>query len=233
VVGSRYAYREWFSGIEDVPADTAPAVASPRKATGITLAFESTAAGSPLLVSVASPVWSGDRSEVLGILSATVHLATFNEWIAEAEGKKNETGCPDRFAVLLNRGQLVRHPCPAGETPPKLPIARADYFETEEVKSLVESAGSERYRDPLRGGRSYFASMIRFRENPEWTAVVEHDRLLAMSPLSSLSESFGRLTWLAAGVGLAVVVGLWALLYHLIREEPAGGKRPPVLSLGL
>jgi hypothetical protein len=75
--------------------------------------------------------------------------------------------------------------------------------------------------------------MIRFRENPEWTAVVEHDRLLAMSPLSSLSESFGRLTWLAAGVGLAVVVGLWALLYHLIREEPAGGKRPPVLSLGL
>jgi hypothetical protein len=137
--------------------------------------------------------------------------------------------------VLFNRGQLVRHPCPAGETPAKLPIARADYFETEPVSSLVETAGagSESYRDPLRGGRSYFASMIRFRENPDWRAVVEHDRLLAMSPITSLSRSFGRLTWLGAGVGLAVVVGLWALLYHLVREEPAGGRRPQVLSLGL
>jgi hypothetical protein len=235
VVGSRYAYREWFSGIEDVSPDSAPSVASPRKETGITLAFESTAAGNPLLVSVASPIWSSDRSEVLGILSATVHLATFNEWIEEAEGPKNETGCPERFAVLLNRGQLVRHPCPSGEEPAKLPIARSDYFETGEVSRLVEngSAGSERYRDPLRGGRSYFASMIRFRENPGWSAVVEHDRLLAMSPITSLSQSFGRLTWLAAGVGLAVVVGLWALLYHLIREEPAGGRPPHVLSLGL
>jgi hypothetical protein len=75
--------------------------------------------------------------------------------------------------------------------------------------------------------------MIRFRENPDWRAVVEHDRLLAMSPITSLSRSFGRLTWLGAGVGLAVVVGLWALLYHLVREEPAGGRRPQVLSLGL
>jgi hypothetical protein len=75
--------------------------------------------------------------------------------------------------------------------------------------------------------------MVRFRENPEWSAVVEHDRVLAVSPITSLSQSFGRLTWLAAGVGLAVVVGLWALLYHLIREEPAEGRRPHVLSLGL
>jgi hypothetical protein len=63
--------------------------------------------------------------------------------------------------------------------------------------------------------------------------VVEHDRILAMSPITSLSESFGTLAWLAAGVGLAVVVGLWVLLYRLIREEPTGSKRKDVLSLGL
>jgi len=235
VVGSRYAYREWFSGIEDVAPEKAPPVASPRRQTGISLAFESTAAGSPLLVSVASPIWSEDKTRVLGVLAGTVHLATFNEWIADAEGPNNGTGCPDRFAVLLNRGQLVRHPCPA-DPGAKLPIGRDGYFETEGVQRLVSSEGgrSDLYLDPLRAGRSQFAAMIPFRENPEWITIVEHDRLLAMSPITSLAESFGTLAWLAAGFGLAVVVSLWALLYRLIREEPTGTKRrKDVLSLGL
>jgi eukaryotic-like serine/threonine-protein kinase len=234
VVGSRYAYREWFTGVEDVLPEEAPAVASPRKETGISLAFESTAAGSPLLVSVASPIWSADRTRVLGVLAGTVHLATFNEWIAEAEGPKNDTGCPDRFAVLLNRGQLVRHPCPA-DPGARLPIGREAYFETEGVQRLVASGTgrNDRYLDPLRAGRAQFAAMTPFRENSDWTAIVEHDRLLAMSPITSLSETFAALTWLAAGFGLAVVVGLWGLLYRLIREEPAEAKRKNVLSLGL
>jgi len=234
VVGSRYAYREWFSGSEDVAPEKAPSAATPRKATGISLAFESTAAGSPLLVSVASPIWSEDRTRVLGVLAATVHLATFNEWIADAEGPKNDTGCPDRFAVLLNRGQLVRHPCPA-DPAAKLPMGRGGYFETDGVQRLVSSGAgrSDRYLDPLRAGRSHFAAMTRFRENPDWMTIVEHDRILAMSPITSLSDSFATLAWLAAGFGLAVVLGLWALLYRLIREEPANTKRKDVLSLGL
>jgi hypothetical protein len=234
VIGSRYAYREWFSGVEDVAPENAPSVAIPRRRTGITLAFESTAAGSPLLVSVASPVWSADGTRVLGVLAATVHLATFNEWIAEAEGPQNESGCPDRFAALLNRGQLVRHPCPA-DPGARLPIGRGAYFETEPVQRLVSSdAGrSDRFLDPLRAGSSHFAAMARFRENPDWMTIVEHDRALAMSPITSLSQSFATLGWLAAGFGLAVVVGLWGLLYRLIREEPTSTKRKDVLSLGL
>jgi hypothetical protein len=234
VVGSRYAYREWFSGIEDVVPEKAPSVAIPRAETGITLAFESTAAGRPLLFSVASPIWSEDRTRVLGVLAATVHLATFNDWIADAEGPKDDTGCPDRFAVLLNRGQLVRHPCPA-DSAAKLPIGRGDYFETGAVSQLVSSeiGRSDSYLDPLRAGRSHFAASTRFRENPDWMTIVEHDRILAMSPITSLSESFATVAWLGAGFGLAVVVGLWALLYRLIREEPTGTKRKDVLSLGL
>ncbi len=234
VVGSRYAYREWFSGIEDVAPEKAPSIAVPRAETGITLAFESTAAGRPLLVSVASPIWSEDRTQALGVLAATVHLATFNEWIADAEGPKDDAGCPDRFAVLLNRGQLVRHPCPA-DSAVKLPIGRGDYSETGAVSRLVSSeiGRSDRYLDPLRAGRSHFAAMTRFRENPDWMTIVEHDRILAMSPITSLSESFATLAWLGAGLGLAVVVGLWALLFRLIREEPAGTRRKDVISLGL
>jgi hypothetical protein len=233
VVGSRYAYREWFSGIEDVAPEKAPSIAIPRADTGITLAFESTAAGRPLLVSVASPIWSEDHSRVLGVLAATVHLATFNEWIADAEGPKNDTGCPDHFAVLLNRGQLVRHPCPDGGA--KLPVAREDYFETGTVSWLVSSdvGRSDRYLDPLRGGRAHFAAVVRFRESRDWITIVEHDRLHAMSPITSLADRFATLAWLGAASGLAVVVGLWALLYRLIREEPTGTKRKDVLSLGL
>ncbi len=234
VVGSRYSYREWFTGVEDVPPEEAPAAARPRRETGISLAFESTAAGNPLLVSVASPIWSEDRTSVLGVLAATVHLATFNEWLGDAEGPRNDSGCPGRFAVLLNRGQLVRHPCLA-DPAVKLPIGRADYFETSEVSLLVSDGASlrESYRDPLRSGAAYFAAKVRFKENSDWITIVEHDRVLAMSPITSLSESFATLAWLAAGVGLAVVVGLWVLLYRLIREEPSGTKRDNVLSLGL
>jgi hypothetical protein len=54
-----------------------------------------------------------------------------------------------------------------------------------------------------------------------------------MSPITSLADRFATLAWLGAASGLAVVVGLWALLYRLIREEPTGTKRKDVLSLGL
>jgi hypothetical protein len=234
VVGARYAYREWFTGIEDVPPETAPATAVPRTATGVTLAFESTAAGNPLLVSVASPIRSDGT--IVGVVAATVHLATFNDWLVDAEGKANETGCPDRFAVLLNRGQLVRHSCPTDGSP-RLPVGREAYLETEELRRLLDSApgASDRFLDPLRGGRAYLAATMRFRENQDWLTIVEYDRELAMSPVTSLVESFGTLGWLAGGFGLFAVVGLWALLYRVTRED-AGlteAKRKDLIELRL
>jgi hypothetical protein len=235
VVGSRYAYREWFSGVEDVAPESAPASASPRETTGITLAFESTAQGNPLLVSVASPIRSEDGA-VLGVLAATVHLETFNDWLVAAEGTANETGCPDRFAALVNRGQLVRHSCPLAGSP-RLPVARDAYFETEELRLLLarEPAASERFVDPLRNGREYLAAAIRLRENPDWMAIVEHDRALAMLPVTGLVGSFGTLGWLAGGFGLLAVVGLWGLLYRVTREdsELGPGKRNDVIELHL
>ncbi len=96
-----------------------------------------------------------------------------------------------------------------------------------------ESGREDSYLDPLRAGRAYFAARVRFRENPDWMTIVEHDRVLAMSPITSLSERFATLAWLGAGLGLAVVVGLWALLYRLIREEPSSARPKGILSLGL
>jgi hypothetical protein len=219
VVGSRYAYREWFSGVEDVRPEEAPSLAKPRTAAGVTLAYESTAAGNPLLVSVASPVWSEDRSEIVGVLAGTVHLATFNEWLVEAEGEESETGCPDRFGVLVNRGQLVRHPCLADHAV-KLPVSRESYFDKPEVSRLVSSDKNQidSFLDPMREGRPHFAATARFRENRDWIAIVEHDRVVSMSPVTNLVGAFSALGWLAAGFGIAVVAGLWVLLFHLTRE---------------
>ena len=67
----------------------------------------------------------------------------------------------------------------------------------------------------------------------DWQTIVEHDRVLAMSPITSLAQSFATLAWLGAALGVALVIGLWALLYRLIREEPSSAKRKDTLSLGL
>jgi len=232
VVGSRYAYREWFTGEEDVPPEEAPAEAHARSTTGVTLAFESTAAGNPLLVSVGSPVRLAGRT--VGVLAATVHLDTFNQWLSEAEGPPNATGCPNRFAVLLNRGQLVRHPCPtlAGA---RLPLPRGAYFDLEEVRNLLDAPRSveETFRDPLREGTSYLAAQARFQDNDGWRAIVEHDRAVAMAPVTSLVDQFTTLGWIAAGAGLLLVTALWALLFRVTREPSLASRRGDLIELDL
>lgn len=232
VVGSRYAYREWFTGEEDISRDRAPEVARPRKTTGLTLAFESTAEGNPILVSVASPIRNGE--ETIGVLAATIHLETFNEWLAEAEGPPTDSGCPNRFAVPLNRGQLVRHPCPLGETT-KLPVARLDYAEKPDVRALVESESGQgrEYRDPLRERGVFLAAFTPLRENDEWSAIVQHDRTQAMSPVTSLVRQFGALGWIAAGVGFLLILVLWAMLYRVTREESLLPTREGLIGLDL
>ncbi len=232
VVGARYAYREWFTGEEDISQDRAPEVARPRKKTGVTLAFESTAEGNPILVSVASPIRKGE--ETIGVLAATIHLETFNEWLAEAEGPPADGDCPNRFAVLLHRGQLVRHPCPLDETT-KLPVARLDFAETPDVRVLVESESGQarEYRDPLRERGVFLAAFRQFRENEGWSAIVQHDRTQAMSPVTSLVRQFGNLGWVAAGVGVLLVMALWAMLYRVTREESLLPTRERLIGLDL
>ncbi len=232
VVGSRYTYREWFTGNEDVPRDEAPEIAIPRSKTGLTLAFESTASDNPILVSVASPIVSD--SKLVGILMATLHLETFNEWLEEAEGPPSETGCPTRFAVLLNRGQLVRHPCPADDAV-KPPVGRAEYYELNEVQRLrsAPEGFADAYPDPLRGGTPYLATFVEFQDNPEWSTIVQHDRAEAMSPITQLVDRFSTLGWIAAGVAFFLVLVLWALLYRVIHERSISPARGDLIELDL
>ena len=227
VVGRQYAYREWFTGVPDVAAELAPAFPAPRQAAGITRAFQSTAAGSPLLVSVASPVWAatpGQEKRVIGVVSATLHLATFNAWLAEAEGPSNGSGCPERFAILVNQGQLLRHPCPTADL--VLPVEPSGYFERPHVQRLRSAESATDFADPVRDGQSFVAAMAALDDNPDWHAIVQLDRAKAMAPVTSLDESFRLIGALAGGTGLLTLIGLWALLYVLTRETASGRAAP-------
>jgi len=218
VVGSRYTYREWFSGVEDVSPERAPASAEPRRDTGLTLAFESTAEGNPVLVSVASPIRLG--SDIVGVLAATVHLETFNAWLEDAEGAPLTSGCPSRFAILINRGQLVRHPCPSRGTS-KPPLSRDEYFNGDEVQDLVGAPDGllENFRDPLREDAAFLAAFVTFSDNEDWAAVVQQDTAAAMSPVTSLVEEFGTLGRIAAAAAVLLVGVSWALLFRVTRER--------------
>jgi hypothetical protein len=227
VVGSRYAYREWFTGLPEVKPEDVPPDVAPRDEVGLTLAFKSTAQGNPVLISVASPIRSPEGGEVLGVLSATLHLKTFNEWLETSEGHLMEDGCPPRMAILINRSQLVRHPCP-DDSAPQPPVSRDLFFDTPEVQKLLSETDAvlEEYRDPLRSGETYLAAFSRLEDNSDWYAIMGHDRSAATAPVTQLAEQIQWLGWMALGAGFLGVGVLWVLLFRVTREAmPLFSKR--------
>ena len=220
VVGNRYAYREWFTARPQAKPGEPTRI---RRATGITRAFVSTAQHRPVVMSVASPVWApggAGASEPVGVIAATFAVGTFHEWLSVAEGHPLADGCPERFAILLNRGQLVRHPCPAPGTP-RLPVEIESFFQPARIEALLKIGASDTYRDPLRDARPYVAAAVSLPTQEGWAVVVQQDRERALAPVASLSKRFESLASAGALVGAAVTVGLLALLLHLTR----GGTR--------
>jgi hypothetical protein len=219
VVGRRYAYREWFTGRAEVKPEDVPPDVAPRDAVGLTLAFKSTAQGNPVLISVASPIRSPEGDSILGVLSATLHLKTFNEWLVTSEGHLMDDGCPSRMAILINSGQLVRHPCP-DDSSPQPPVSKDLFFDTPDVQKLLNEtdAAIEAYKDPLRSGETYLAAFSRLEDNSDWFAIVQHDRSAATAPVTQLAEQIRWLGWMALGAGLLGVGVLWVLLFQVTRE---------------
>lgn len=206
VVGRSYGYREWFSGVEETEGETPPA-APPRSTTGLTLAFESTATDNPILMSVAAPIPSDSEGratgEPLGVLSASLHLATFNEWLESIDTETPNSGCPSRFVLLLHRGQLLWHPCPEAEAP-RPPVRRF----ADSLQDLLTTQKSPEFRDPLRPqrfatGPPDLAVAVPLKTLPEWTVIVVQDREAALQPLGDLT---GGLRWL--GQAATVVTAL-------------------------
>ena len=236
VVGSPYGYREWFSGrVESLQGGDQPVISSPRTEIGLTLAFRSTAEGEPVLISVAAPIFGGIPSvpsapsagslfspsppEPLGVLAATLHLETFQEWLARAESFGEET-CPKRMILLLTRGQLVRHPCPPDAAPP-LPVGSAQFVEQDSVRELLSSdtLTSAEFEDPLNPGVEYLAAAAKLETHPDWTALVLEERANALAPLRNLARGLRKLAWIGMAVGLLMVLSLYALLFRVIRSS--------------
>ncbi len=154
VIGKSYPYREWFNGEQDV-LDEKEKPREPRRTLGLTLAYESTQEDRPMLIALATPVWAGDTGggAVLGVLQGTIDLKKFNQWLVDVETKDGDGECPIRFSLLLNRDQLIRHPCPGEYVLPE-----DDYGNEPSVAKLLESGAVENFRDPFGPGAAYFAA---------------------------------------------------------------------------
>ncbi len=238
VVGSNFAYHEWFTGGVERHRGDLPVEPEPRRQVGLTLAFESTAEGRPVLVSVAAPVLATgavedgpedrpDDGDVVGVLMAALHLDTFHQWLATTEVNPRADGCPDRIALLLNREQLVRHPCP-GEGAPAPPAASEDFYRREPVRRLLSSqtGSSTDFHDPLRPGSTSLAVAIRLRDNPDWSVIVLQDRARAMAPITELARRLVLMGLLAVVAGALAAAAVWLMLAHRQdRGAPSGAPR--------
>jgi hypothetical protein len=220
VVGGNYKYREWFNGQHELRRD-ADVEATPRSTTGFTRAFASTASGAPLLIGLAAPILSdsiaGQQPHVLGVLNAGIHLGTFNAWLGLAE---SQTGgiCPDRFVLLMHRGQLLRHPCSATEAAP-LPVA--GYLNQAAVQSLLRAPGgmSANFQDPMRavtGSTNSPALAVAKSLDvlPDWTLILQQDVDAALRPITALTDDFHKPAHLALGFGFGALILLVVLLWR-------------------
>jgi hypothetical protein len=133
------------------------------------------------------------------VLQSTINLNKFNQWLVDVETTTGG-GCPDRFALLLNRDQLLRHPCPGDN-----PLPRDDYGKEASVAPLFLAGAVEDFKDPLGSGVEYFAATSRFAGNSDWRALVLHDKASALPKL-----------WLTIvpGVLLAAVTAWVAFLLY-------------------
>ncbi|MEM1182958.1 MAG: serine/threonine protein kinase [Acidobacteriota bacterium] len=223
VIGHGYAYREWFSGRVEARSGDQPVMATPRQDVGLTLAFRSTAEGQPILISVAAPVRPRSAGAagppVTGVLAATLHLETFNEWLSSTEIRRADSECPDRFVILVNRGQVVRHPCPAPSAPAP-PVGPESFFHQPSVQELLNRTPMESsdFLDPLRPGERFIAAARRLDGHPDWVALVLQNRQAAVAPVEALTERLASLARIAGGLGLAVVAALWLLLWRVTRS---------------
>ncbi len=177
----------------------------PRRKLGLTLAYESTQEDKPMLIALATPVWSDDKGggAVLGVLQGTINLKKFNQWLVDVETKDGGE-CPIRFSLLLNRDQLIRHPCPGENVLPE-----DDYGQGAVRRQAPRiGSGSRTFETPSAPAQPYFAASSRFVENDTWKAVVLHNRARALPQL-----------WLMVAPGLLLAaVTVW-VGYLLFREH--------------
>jgi hypothetical protein len=215
--GRNFRYREWFNGRRAYPPESAPADLPPRDRVGVSGAFASKARGSPILVSVGGPVWPGGERPAgaapLGVLAATVQLRTLNRWLLDAEGEPAPgQDCPSPAALLVNRDELVRHPC-TREGPLLEPLE--GFTELPAVAGLLAAGRSALWADPTRDGAPRLAVAERLRRHSDWVVIVTLDRERALSPFDRLAASLRGIGWTGLGLSLAVFALLGLVLARL------------------
>ena len=221
-LSEHYHWRDYYHGLgEELDRDVPYDKVSPRKTTGVSLAYFSTSSHK-YKVSIATPVWDEEKRTVLGVMARSVHIT---DLLKQWEPQIGKEGRPeDRFLSLVEtrgrRPHLLDH-LRIEDTLAKITAQEEQHMlrvSPEVEKSLETTDRMADYRDPIAEVDPSFDGpwLAAFSPVGEtgWTAIVQERRNLTLEPLGKLQGVLTRGGLWALGVFSVLLGVLWYLLHR-------------------
>jgi hypothetical protein len=216
VVGKSFAFRDYFSGRGDHPAEKDAAFA-PITRPHYSQPFKAKGEEPEILICLSVPVLAPEGSDVIGVLMASIKFSKLAYFVDEVDIGAG-------FAVLVNdHDQVLKHEAMSRVMPD------ADQHVRTYPCDLYHQAcaGADGYefdfRDPV-DQRQYLAGYapIRLGGGVRWAALVQHRRAAVEGPVANLQ--FGMLVWggLMLAAAAAFLFGFWAWLAWALRFKEGG-----------
>ena len=204
IIGSNYAYRDWFQGGRDDR--------KPLRATHISEPYISTATGRYPMVGISTPIWRspdpGPDDEPIGVLLGTLTMQHFADWLQDVPTLPVEPAASRSIigVVLLNaRGQVVVHP----DNPLRQPGDQPAVWRDEPAVQSVLAGQATVYRDPI----LEVDYLVGYASLPDfgWHVLVQQDRAQARDPVDRIAAHVRPFGW------MAVLLALFVILFLVIR----------------
>ncbi|MFN4258780.1 MAG: serine/threonine protein kinase [Gemmataceae bacterium] len=214
LIGQSFAFRDWFNGTGDKISQQDQLFA-PIRATHISQPYVGKVADSPSNVSISTPVFAPDSSEIIGVLAITIQIDDTQGWLNNVDFKGG-------YAVLCNnRGHCIRH----GEEfknrylplPNQNPKIMDEYLRLRDQAAARDSLSIPRFVDPISQETCVVGCAA--NENDSWLAMVQHEHDQVMAPIHQLQRQMILKGGILLATVIAVIVCLWAWLIGLLRRK--------------
>lgn len=227
VIDRDWSHRDYFHGqnVEYAPGKT-PEETRPIEMPHISLPFESRSTFKNM-IALSVPVWSSDRSRILGVLARTTHLEQLlSQYQLSIRGRDGV----DRTIALADsrNGRLLAHSRLSASEELKEGDARRLTL-SEEIHELIQTEHDkllrlEQYEDPLQAidpagsSGSWLAAFAPVGET-DWTAIVQERRADVLRPVVELQETLRTYAWIAFGIAGSVVALSWYFVLKSVNER--------------
>jgi len=215
-IGKQFHYRDYFHGQgQDLNKGIDPSTVAPRRKSGVSAAYLSTNTGQ-YAIAIAVPVWSEDKSQVIGVLGRSLHLTDLlDQWEKQLQGEAR----PDqRFLALAEKTskglELLDH---HWMTVTNMTNHSGEIvFPAATTQLLQDKDRTDRYQDPVgdfdplyKGNWLAAWSPV---EGTHWIAIVQENREIALQPVGQLQHVFQRSGYISIAVFSLMLGGFWFLL---------------------